>query len=235
MIDRLLHPPALLVYHGIAAATDGDDPGRLLTSPELLEAHLRFLQRRGYRFLTAEELLDEGGGPRPRTAVVTFDDGFQNWLTGALPVLSRLGLPATFYVCPGLLGHPHPELAGEKGALLDEEGARQLVAAGMELGSHSLGHPDLRALDDEALAHELEGSKAEVERITGRPCRTFAYPYGLYDERVVRAVASAGYELAFAWLPGPWRPLEAPRLPAPPRHGALRLALKLAGLRRPGR
>jgi len=104
----------------------------------------------------------------------------------------------------------------------------------MELGSHSLTHPDLRKLDDEALAFELADSKTAVERITGRPCRTFAYPYGLYDERVVRAVGAAGYELAFAWLPGPWLPLEAPRLPAPPRHGALRLALKLAGLRRRG-
>ena len=234
MIARLLRPPAFLVYHGVADATDGEDPKRLLTSPEHLEAHLRFLQRRGYRFLTAEELLDEGG-PQPRLAVVTFDDGFRNWLTGALPVLKRLGVRGTFYVCPGLFGLPHPELVGAQAALLDERGARELVAAGMELGSHSLTHPDLRKLDDEALAFELADSKTAVERITGRPCRTFAYPYGLYDERVVRAVGAAGYELAFAWLPGPWLPLEAPRLPAPPRHGALRLALKLAGVRRRGR
>ena len=80
-----------------------------------------------------------------------------------------------------------------------------------------------------------EESKTAVERLTGRPCRTLAYPYGLYDERVVPAARAAGYELAFGWLPGPWRALEAPRLPAPPRHGARRLALKLAGLRRPGR
>jgi peptidoglycan/xylan/chitin deacetylase (PgdA/CDA1 family) len=234
MIARLLYPPAPLVYHGVAEASDGDDPKRLLTSPEHLEAHLRLLQRRGYRFLTAEELLDEGG-PQPRTAVVTFDDGWQNWLTRALPVLRRLGVRATFYVCPGLLGLPHPELAGAEGALLDEEGARALGAAGMELGSHTLTHPDLRKVDDEALAFELAESKTAVERLTGRPCRTFAYPYGLYDRRVVQAVAAAGYERAFTWLPGPWLPLEAPRLPAPPRHGALRLALKLAGLRRRGR
>ena len=234
MRSRLLHPPALLVYHGIADASDRDDPKRLLTSPEHLEAHLRYLQRRDYRFLTAEELLDEGA-PSPRTAVVTFDDGWRNWLTGALPVLERLGVQATFYVCPGLHGLAHPELAGPEGALLDEEGASRLVAAGMELGSHSLTHPDLRKLDEAALAFELIESKAAVERITGRPCRTFAYPYGLHDERVAQAVADAGYELAFGWLPGRWRLLEAPRLPAPPRHGARRLALKLAGLRRRGR
>jgi peptidoglycan/xylan/chitin deacetylase (PgdA/CDA1 family) len=142
---------------------------------------------------------------------------------------------ATFYVCPGLFGLAHPELTGPEAALLDEEGTRKLAAADMELGSHSLTHPDLRQLDKTALAFELIESKAAVERITGRPCRTFAYPYGLYDERVVQAAADAGYELAFGWLPGPWQPLEAPRVPAPPRHGARRLALKLAGLRRRGR
>ena len=52
--------PAVLVYHGIAEP-GGGDPARLLTAPRHLEAHIRFLQRRGYRFLTAEELLDEGG------------------------------------------------------------------------------------------------------------------------------------------------------------------------------
>ena len=98
-----------------------------------------------------------------------------------------------------------------------------------------MSHPDLRLLDGGELARELEESKTAVERLTGRPCRTLAYPYGLYDERVVAAAGAAGYELAFGWLPGPWRALEAPRLPAPPRHGARRLALKLAGLRRPGR
>ncbi len=232
MIDRVLRPPAVLAYHGVGPPAA--DPARLLVEPDLLEAHVRFLRRRGYRFLTAEELLEEGR-PRPGTAVLTFDDGFRNWMTAAVPLLRRLGVRATFYVCPGLFGGRHWHLDGEEGRLLDEREANGLLEAGMELGSHSLSHPDLRLLDGGELARELEESKSAIERLTGRPCRTLAYPYGLYDERVVSAARAAGYELAFGWLPGPWRLLEAPRLPAPPRRGSLRLALKLAGLRRPGR
>jgi hypothetical protein len=71
--------------------------------------------------------------------------------------------------------------------------------------------------------------------VTGRPCRTLAYPFGLFDDRVERAARAAGYELAWGWLPGSWRAAAAPRLPAPPRHGARRLAIKLLGIRRPGR
>ena len=225
--------PAVLVYHGIADP-NGGDPARLLTSPRHLDAHVRFLKGRGYRFLTAEELLDEGK-PRGRTAVLTFDDGFRNWVTVAQPLLERHGVRGTFYVCPGRFREQHPEVSGDEGRLLDAAETKELADSGMELGSHTLTHPDLRSLDDETLAHELRESKDAVEELTGRPCRTLAYPYGLHDERVTQAVAEAGYELAFTWLPGPWRPLEAPRLPAPPRHGGVRLALKLLGIRRPGR
>jgi peptidoglycan/xylan/chitin deacetylase (PgdA/CDA1 family) len=230
----ILARPVVLVYHGVASAGDEQDPRRLLVSPEHLEAHVRLLKRRGYNFVPAGQLTGSGG-PQGRTASLTFDDGWRNWLTTALPVLERLDVRGTFFVCPGLFGAMHPDVSGEAGALLDESEARALYEAGMELGSHSLSHPDLRRLSDDELAVELRGSKEAVEAITGEPCRLFAYPYGLYDERVLKAVAAAGYELAFVWLPGPWRPLEAPRLPAPPRHGAGRLVLKLLGLRRRGR
>ena len=230
MIVRVRRP-VVLVYHGVGPPVG--DPKRLLVSIEHLESHVRLLQRLGYRFITAEELLDEGG-PSPRTAVLTFDDGFRSWLTEVAPLFERLGVRGTFYVCPGLFGEQHWNVAGEAGRLLDEDDARALAEAGMELGAHSQTHADLRLLDGRELAYELSEPKAVIERITGRPCRTIAYPYGNRDERVVAATAEAGYELAFAWLPGPWRQLEAPRLPAPPRHGALRLALKLAGVRRRG-
>ncbi len=102
----------------------------------------------------------------------------------------------------------------------------------MELGSHTMSHPDLRKLDDDRLELELTHSKDAIEALTGRSCRTFAYPFGLFDERVERAVEKAGYELALTWQPGPWRRFATPRLPAPARHGALWLSLNLLGVRR---
>jgi len=223
-----------LAYHGVDDVDPSADPARLVVSPGRLEAHMRLLRRLGYRFATAEEALDAGGLGR-RMAVLTFDDGFVDWLTVALSLLERLGVRASFYVCPGLWGDQHPDVAGEAGRLLDEGQARRLHEAGMELGAHSLTHPDLRRLDDGELRDQLAGSKAAVERITGRPCRTMAYPFGLHDERVQSAAREAGYGLAWGWLPGPWRPFAAPRIVGPPRHGAGRLALKLLGLRRPDR
>jgi peptidoglycan/xylan/chitin deacetylase (PgdA/CDA1 family) len=228
--------PVVLAYHGVGWADEASDPARLVTSPEHLESHVRLLQRRGYRFLTAEQALDAGnGGPPPAgSAVLTFDDGFHTWLTNAVPLLRRLGVPATFYVCPGWFEQEqHPEVPGDEGRLLTAAEAEELLATGMELGSHSNLHADLRELADDVLKDDLAASKAGVEAATGRPCRSVAYPFGLFGEREERAAAEAGYELGFGWWPGPWeRALAAPRLPAPPRHGATRLAAKLLGFRR---
>jgi peptidoglycan/xylan/chitin deacetylase (PgdA/CDA1 family) len=230
MFDLLTRRGVALAYHGVGEVSDAGDPSRLIVSPRRLEAHVHLLRRLGYRFLTAEETL-EAGLPS-RAAVLTFDDGLRDALTIALPLLRRLGVRASFYVSPGLWGAQHPDIPGENGRLLDEAEARALYEGGMELGAHSLTHADLRGLDDGSLEQELVDSRAGVEAITGRPCRTMAYPCGLWNERVAGAVRAAGYELAWAWLPGPWNPLAAPRLPAPPRHGAGRLALKLLGMRR---
>ena len=226
--------PVVLAYHGVANVDVRDDRARIVVSPRHLASHVRLLRRLGYRFSTAEETLDLGGGGAPPrgTVVLTFDDGLLDNLTVAAPLLADLGVRATFYLSTGLWGTRHVDVSGPAGRLLDRAGARRLHEAGMELGAHGISHVDLRGLDDAALERELREPRAAIEEITGRPCRTFAYPYGVHDERVETAVAAAGYELAWTWQPGRWRTFAAPRLPAPPRHGARRLALKLLGLRR---
>ena len=235
--------PLVLAYHGVGIDDDDVDPERLVISPNHLEQQIRLLQRRGYRFATAEELIGAKRTPG-RVVALAFDDGFRSCLTIAAPLLRQLGVSGTFYVSPGLWGRQHPSVAGEAGRLLTADEARELIEYGMELGSHGFSHLDLRYLEDDALRRELVDSKLALEQLTGRLCRTLAYPYGFADERVVTSVRAAGYELAFMcagyelafmWLPGRWRELEVPRLPGPPRHGAGRLRLKLIGLRKPGR
>ena len=76
---------------------------------------MRFLQRAGYRFVTAEELIVEGG-PHGKTAALTFDDGFRSWLTDVLPLLQRLGVRATFYVCPACTANTTGTCPARRGA-----------------------------------------------------------------------------------------------------------------------
>lgn len=234
---RRLLPPVVLAYHGVGSVDDADDPSRLVLDPARFESQLRTLRALGYEFTTAERLADAGPSRRPPrgTAVLTFDDGWLDAVDAVVPRLARLGVPATFYVCPGWLGGRHPLVNGPAARLLGADHLAALQRDGMEVASHSMLHRDLRLLGDDELVADVTESKAVLERLLERPCRTFAYPYGLVDDRVERAVAEAGYELAFAWSPGSWRAHRAPRLPTPPRHGGARLALKLVGVRRPAR
>jgi peptidoglycan/xylan/chitin deacetylase (PgdA/CDA1 family) len=227
--------PLTLAYHGVNHIAPADNAMELVMAPGHLASQVRFLQRLGYAFATAEEVAATGRPQARGTAVLTFDDGWRDALTVVAPLLGGLGVRATFYVNPGVWGASHQLVTGDAGRLMSADDARALVhEAGMELGAHSMRHDDLRTLDDAALAADLADGKAAVEEVSGRPCRTLAYPFGAYDERVQRATAAAGYDLAWAWLPGPWAPLAAPRLPGPTRAGAVRLAAKLAtgGVRR---
>jgi peptidoglycan/xylan/chitin deacetylase (PgdA/CDA1 family) len=130
---------------------------------------------------------------------ITFDDGNASDLEIALPALCQRGLTATFFVVAGRLGDPH---------FLDEAGARELAAAGMEVGCHGMRHRAWRGLDDRSLDEELVESKAILERVVGRPVARAACPFGAYDRRVLRTLRGAGYELVYTSDRGTARPDE---------------------------
>ena len=221
-----------VVYHGVNRIPPEADPARLIVSPDMLVSHIKWLRARGYGFETASALAKREA-PEPKIAVITFDDGWRDALEVG-PLLAGLGVTPTFFVCPGWWGGHHPDVPGPAGRLLTRSETAELSAQGIDVGSHSMTHPDLRSLDAATLAEQLVASKAAIEDATGQECTTLAYPFGLYDDRVKDAARAAGYALAFAWLPGKWDPFAAPRLPGPPRHGARRLALKMLGVRRWG-
>lgn len=88
----------------------------------------------------------------------------------------------------------------ERQALSSEEIAELSTVADVQ--SHGRYHFSLFTLDDVALADELSASKAAIERLTGRPCEHFSYPYGDHGAREVEAVRMSGYRTARTTLPG---------------------------------
>ena len=144
---------------------------------------------------------------------VTFDDAYRS-IRAALPILERLGVPATVFVCTGFAdeGRPLriPELrddvdrATHEFATLRWDELRELSERGVEIGSHSVDHAHLPRLGDQELERQLQDSRAEIEDELGLACRYLAYPFGEHDARVRRAAEQAGYEAAFA-VEGPSR------------------------------
>jgi peptidoglycan/xylan/chitin deacetylase (PgdA/CDA1 family) len=221
--------PLVLCYHAVSAGWS--DP--LAVEAATLERQLRLLLRSGLRSITAGEVLEN---PR-RSFHVTFDDAYRS-TAAAVPVLERLGVSASLFVCTKYARDgcrfDVPELHDRTGDDLDElltmpwETLRELAARGVEIGSHTVSHPHLPHLTDAALRHELADSRAEIEAELGRPCRFVAYPYGDDDGRVHAAARAAGYTAAYTLRGSAWHPnaLALRRVDVYRGDGATRFAAK---------
>jgi peptidoglycan/xylan/chitin deacetylase (PgdA/CDA1 family) len=118
---------------------------------------------------------------------LTFDDGYIDAYTTALPMLQQRGFVGTFYIVSGFIGQPGYMGWAELGALRD---------AGMEIGAHTVSHPDLTTLGLEDLRAQVAQSGATLAAELGIAVVSFCYPGGRFND-TVRAVASeAGFTSA---------------------------------------
>ena len=161
------------------------------------QSHLDFLAAEGWNTPTMAELVARPEPWRGRTAVITFDDGYVDNLA-ACDELQKRNLRASWFVVAGSIGQTPDWLddGRPQGRLLNASELRDMQAAGMEIGSHSLNHVRLTELDESRLCTELTESKSILQNLLGKTISSFAYPYGAWDSRCAEAVQRAGYTAA---------------------------------------
>ena len=224
---------AILCYHGVGRPERlEDDPDFLLVPLERFRAQVEILRAAGFEFVTVAELAARarGGEPPPGLVALSFDDGMRDNHAVVLPLLQEYGIPATVYVVSGIIGKPNPWMspgAGER--MMTAEELRELAAAGIELGAHTVTHPDLSELDRDACLREMVESREEIERLTGAEVSTFAYPFCTYGPAALEAAREAGFRAAVTcWGRGSWAPLEMKRQMITGADGMPSFLLKLA-------
>ena len=137
---------------------------------------------------------------RPKTVAITFDDGYRDNLTNALPVLLRHQAKATVY----LIGDRQGDLSeggdttGKPLAplLTDTEINKLLASNAIELGGHTLTHRNLATATEPVALHELTAGKNVLEETLSQPVTAFAYPFGGFSAGLPDLVAKAGYTSA---------------------------------------
>ena len=202
----------VLMYHKIP-----DQPlatrHRIFVTKANFERHLRFFRRRGFTTLTFRDYLAFARGERPltefpaRPLILTFDDGYRDNYANALPLMAQYGFRGVLYLLGDpKIDHNYWDLAADptepRADLMTLEQQRAFVAAGWEIGAHTLTHADLTTLPPAEAAHEMAASKAYLETTLHTEVVTFAYPYGRLTPALQAAARAAGFALAVATATG---------------------------------
>lgn len=199
----------ILMYHHIR---DADQAGSLESGlsvpPDAFAQHLDVLARAGYTTLRMDEALAclrGATGCPTRPVALTFDDGYQNAYTAALPLLQQRGFVATFYIVSDFVGQP---------GYLTWEQLKALHAAGMEIGAHTVSHADLTTIDADAARYEIAESKKRIGALVGTEVTSFCYPAGRNTPATRALVREAGFASAVTTDPAASfdDPLGLPRL-----------------------
>lgn len=190
----------ILMYHQIDVPPPSGTPLRgLVVSPGAFARQMLLLKLLGYRGLSMRDLEPYLTGEKQgRVVGITFDDGYQNNLHHALPVLRKHGFTATCYAVSSKIGGTNSwdqGLVAEK-PLMTETDWRAWLAGGMDIGSHTRTHADLNQASADQAREEIAGSKRELENTLGCEVRHFCYPYGRFGAEHSRMAREAGYVTA---------------------------------------
>lgn len=193
----------VLAYHSLSDLSSDPVLGEYGVEGESFAGQLDMLAARGRRFVDLDLLLAwlDGRAPLPKKAtLVSFDDAYANLLPAAVEVLSRRGIPAVVFAVSGQVGGTNEwdrHLGAGTLPLLDADGLRALIDAGIEIGSHSVSHSQLTKVGADRVEAEVRDSADQLEGAGLPRPRAFAYPHGEWNGEAAAAAARVGYAVAF--------------------------------------
>jgi peptidoglycan/xylan/chitin deacetylase (PgdA/CDA1 family) len=205
--DFLFNTASIIVYHRVADVMD--DPHQLSVSPAIFEEQMEYLKK-NFNIIRLSDLAVSIKEKRvdPKSVAITFDDGYFDNLSGALPILEKFQIPATIYIVAGKIDDDKPFYWDEKTSLADQgrplskiELKKLATSNLIEIGAHTVFHPQLSSLSREGQAVEIRQSKKMIEDIIGQPIISFSYPFGSkkdFNLDSVELVKEAGFEFACA-------------------------------------
>jgi peptidoglycan/xylan/chitin deacetylase (PgdA/CDA1 family) len=166
--------------------------------PQLFRRGLTMLHEQGYTTMSLRKAAESmrHGEPLPeRSLILTFDDGFESIYSEALPVLQECRMTATVFIIGGTMASADRSSPYFGRATLTSRQMRGMHECGIDIGSHSLTHPDLTKLSQDRIEAEIRDSKKIIEDQLGASVYSFAYPFGRYDTRS-RRVAGQTFDCA---------------------------------------
>ena len=206
-----------IVYHTISAP-EVPLESNIDISPERFEAHLHWLSKRKEHVVPLRKFLS--ASERENLIAITFDDGFRDNLTVALPLLEKYELPMTLFIAAGFIG---------KEGYLSAEDIQTLASHPLvTIASHGFWHRHLTRASEEEVKFELLESKKLLEEITNKEIDLLAYPYGDCNENIEKLSEECGYAAAWSVWNGKNTPFSRWRVPLGRNDNLLRFIAKVS-------
>jgi peptidoglycan/xylan/chitin deacetylase (PgdA/CDA1 family) len=195
------HAVPILMYHSICDERSSHPAGHYRITRAGFEEQLISLRREGFQSISMSGLpIPEKRGALSvgNPIILTFDDGYKDFIQNALPLLDKHGFTASLYIPTHYLGRASEwdSRFGSCFELLDAHDLRVLSEWGIEVGSHSETHPFMAAIPPHSMLLEAKRSKEVLEAVLGKPVNQFSYPFGSVNDSVTAAIGEAGYTYA---------------------------------------
>jgi peptidoglycan/xylan/chitin deacetylase (PgdA/CDA1 family) len=189
----------ILLYHRFGP-TVAD--GMTITTP-VFESHMKYLHDNGYKVIPLRQLIlwyqGKGPAPAPKSVVIVEDDAHKTVYSDMLPIMKKYKFPATIFVYPSAISNAKYAMTWDQ--------LRELKKTGLfDIQSHTYWHPNFKKerkkLTPEAfeklVTTQLTKSKQKLETEVGGPVDLLAWPFGIYDDYLLKKAHEAGYISTFS-------------------------------------
>jgi peptidoglycan/xylan/chitin deacetylase (PgdA/CDA1 family) len=188
----------ILLYHRFGpTVADG-----MTISTPVFAAQMRYLHDNGYTVIPLRRLVDhyrgKGPAPKPKSVVIVEDDAHKSVYSDMLPIIRKYGYPVTIFTYPSAISNAKYAMTWNQ--------LRELKKTGLfDIQSHTYWHPNFKrerkkltpdALD-KLVTSQLKKSKSRLESELGGTVDLLAWPFGIYDDYLLKKAAEAGYVATF--------------------------------------
>ena len=189
----------IIMYHYVEYVKDVNDlvKRKLAINPYTFDLQLKTFKDYNYETYFVRDMpaiIDGKIKVSTRSAILTFDDGYEDFYTDVLPILKKYNMKATLYIIYDYIGR--------KGFLTSAEIKEIAKSDLVEIGGHTLDHVYLKQIPSVVLKRQVTDVKTLLESDYGIKVDTFAYPYGPFSDEAIQAVKTASYSAAVSVIPG---------------------------------
>lgn len=176
----------ILMYHYIRDYNNHNDKvgANLSVPPQVFNNQLEVLKQKGYTPITFNDVVN---GKLPQKPIIlTFDDGYADFYQNAFPILKQKNMTAVSYIITSF----------KNGNYMSDDQIKEISVYGIEIGSHTIDHPDLSKTSEAKAEREINQSKKDLEALIGKSIVSFCYPAGKYNDQTIEITRKAGFKYA---------------------------------------